>query len=166
MQIKIVSVEVEHIKKGKGYSVATVIYQYNGQARTQKVMSFTNPQVFATVKDLSPGEIVEVEITKNDQGYNQFASVNRSGDAPAASASSGVAVPAAQSKGASNAAYEEKEAARQLMIVRQSSLERAIQYHELNKQSAAVEDITFTAQLFVDFVYGNGTAAQASELDE
>jgi len=46
-------------------------------------MSFTNPAVFKAVQD-SVGQEVEVEVTENDAGYNQWVSVGGVGSVPPA----------------------------------------------------------------------------------
>ena len=155
MRVKIVNVDIENVVKGKSrYSKATVAYLFNGEARTQSVMSFTNPAVFKAVQD-SVGQEVEVEVTKNDAGYNQWVSVGGAGNTPAASAPTPQASAPASATRVSGSNYETpaERAARQVYIVKQSSISSAIQLSEANKSKATPEEIIATAQVFVDWVF-------------
>ena len=52
MKVTINSVNVEWIAKGKSkYGKAAVQYSYNGEPRTQNIMSFSNPTVFKQVQE-------------------------------------------------------------------------------------------------------------------
>ena len=82
MRVKILDVNIEHVVKGKSrYSKAAVTYTYNGEARTQNIVSFTNPAIFAKVQE-KVGQEVEITITKNAAGYNEWASMDEIGSAP------------------------------------------------------------------------------------
>lgn len=152
MQFKISEVTVETINKGnRPYSIANVVYTFNGQARSHKVLSFSNPQVFDIVKGLSPGTLVEVDVTKNAQGYNQWAKVEIAGELPVTKA----AAPAATNvQVKSNYETADERAKKQLMIVRQSSISNAIARAAQLENPAGV-DIISLARDYVDFVYGN-----------
>lgn len=152
-KIKIVEVNTEEVRNGRNkYDKASVVYSFNGQNRTQNLMSFSNPGVFAKVKDLKPGDEVNVEVTKNDKGYNTWASVDKidASASPPASATSG-----ARTNVSTYETAEERKI-RQLLIVKQSSITNAINYiKELNNEEpASVEYVLSIAQKFVDFVYG------------
>lgn len=172
MLIKIVSVSIERIKKGKAdYSKATVIYTFNGQARTQNIMSFANPAVFAKVQEwevaLPEGE-VNVEVGKNDAGYNEWRSIGNADSAPPSSsptgAPSGAAKPAGTNTFSGGRDFESREerAARQVLIVKQSSLTAALKYLEVLDTPAEeidVSRVTDIAQDFADWVFDNGQAS-------
>jgi len=122
MQIEIVNVSTAFTKTAKGgYSTATV--QYNnerGEAKSWKILSFSNPKVFDTMKAASPGQIYEVVTRKNDKDYTEWAS---------ADLVDGVAKPASQiSKSPVVSQYETRDERnlRQRLIVRQSCLAQAI----------------------------------------
>ncbi len=155
MLVKILNVDVENIVKGKSrYSVATVAYIFNGEARTQKIMSFANPDVFKKVPDLV-GQEVEVTLTKNDAGYNQWSAIGPAGSAaPVAAPSGGSTTPPAARVTGSNYETPAERAAKQVYIVKQSSISAAIALAGHNKDKATPEDITKTAQVFVDYVFG------------
>lgn len=76
MQFNIVDVSVETIARGKAkYSIATVAYTYNGEQRSKKIMSFANPSVFKAVQEMI-GNTVEVQVGKNEQGYDEWKSIS------------------------------------------------------------------------------------------
>lgn len=166
MRVKIVNVDIENVVKGKSrYSKATVAYLFNGEARTQAVMSFTNPAVFKAVQD-SVGQEVEVEVTKNDAGYNQWVSVGGVGGSPSpekAPASASAPVPATRVSG-SNYETPAERAARQVYIVKQSSLSAAISLTEANKAKASPEEVISIAQTFVDWVFDKTTDSSMESL--
>lgn len=159
MQITVKNVEVQEVQKGKGrpYSVATVEYDFNGNARTQKVMSFTNPGVFAVVKDLASGDVVDVDVTKNAQGYNEWAKVTKA----AAGAS-----PAPQTQRSTGSNYETREERqqRQVYIIRQSSLAQAVQFLS-KEEDVSINQVLDVADRFVDYVM-NGNSPQMDGTDE
>jgi hypothetical protein len=67
LKIKIAEVNIEEVRNGKNkYDKASVVYTFNGQNRTQNIMSFSNPGVFAQVRKMKPGEEYNVDVTKND----------------------------------------------------------------------------------------------------
>lgn len=156
MRVKIVNVDVENVVKGKSrYSKATVTYLYNGEARTQSVMSFTNPQVFKTVQE-SVGQEVEVTVEKNDAGYNQWTAIGSPGNSTSSSAP--VVAPASSSAPPARGGYSgetpAERASRQVYIVKQSSLANAIALSEANKAKSSPEEVIAVAQQFTDWVLG------------
>lgn len=151
VKIKLGEVTVENIKKGRNqYSVANVNYSYNGETRSKKILSFANPEVFKLIQEFPTGSELEVEITKNDQGYDQWAKVVKSGDVK----------PAATSGRVTGSNYEtpDERAKRQVLIVRQSSLAQAITYHGSASTGATKEEILDTAQEFADWVFDTDPA--------
>jgi hypothetical protein len=169
IRIKIVEVNIENVKNGKNaYSKAEIIHTANGQQRTQKVMSFSNPAVFKTIQHMKPGEEYDITVTKNDQGYNQWAAVERAKDAdgdfvPTPASVRNVPQPAVRST------YEtpEERAQRQLMIVRQSSISNALTYLQATQKEGeyGVTDVINVAQDFVDFVYGNNVETSLADME-
>jgi hypothetical protein len=156
LQVKITDVQVENIVKGRSrYSKATVRYTYNGEPRTQSIMSFSNPQVFKDVQDFI-GYDVEVETGKNDAGFTEWRSIRRSGGAD-----STAKTPAAGAMGTNNTRvtgsnYETKEerAARQVLIVKQSSLTAAVGTLAPGAKAALDPDAVMgLAQRYADWVF-------------
>jgi len=153
-QVKIQEVNVEKVNNGKGgYEVANVNYLYKGEAKTTKIMSFSNPQVFKDVQKFA-GKTVSVDTTQNGK-YTNWAKIEvvASEDAPA-STSKPTSTP-------TRSTYEtpEERAQRQLMIVRQSSISNALTYlgQVNNEEPASVDYVLGIAQQFVDFVYSTDT---------
>ncbi len=157
MRVKILDVAVENIVKGKSrYSKAAVAYSFNGEARTQNIMSFANPAVFKAVQD-KVGQEVDIVLTKNAAGYSEWASIDAAdaGASPAtASASSPAASTAAPTRvTGSNYETPQERASKQVYIVKQSSLSAAINLATANKEKATPAEIIATAQQFVDYVF-------------
>lgn len=157
MQIQIVNVEIEVGKPGpKGWSKANVTYQVNGQTKRQNVMSFTNPAVYSAVQRYV-GETVEVAITKNAKGYDEWAAVSQV-DAGSAGASPPVSAGPASSTvptrvTGSNYETPAERARRQVLIVRQSSLTAALTYLKDRAEPYDIDDLTTSAQILVDWVF-------------
>jgi hypothetical protein len=134
----------------KKYGKATVNYAYNGEARRQNVMSFSNPDVFKKVQELQ-GQTVEVEVGKNDKGYSEWRSISAASgtSAPASSAS-------ASTTRVSGSNYETKEerAARQVLIVKQSSLSSAVATLSPGAKTALdANAVLELAQKYADWVF-------------
>ena len=154
MQVQFKETTLEKVVKGRtSYTIAHVKYDFNGQERTQRVLSFANPEVFKIVQDLKAGELLDVTVTKNDAGYDQWAAVKRAGTESVKAATPSAAPP--KSTG-SNFETREERLERQLHIVRQSCLGYAVNTLSAGAKSAPKrEDVTDLAQYYVDFVYGN-----------
>ena len=104
---------------------------------------------------MQKGQTIEVDVTKNDKGYNEWARVQVvENDAPEKAA------PTASPPGrviGSNYETPEERKQRQLLIVRQSSIANALEYMKDTRKEGdyGVMDVLSIAQEFVDFVYGN-----------
>jgi hypothetical protein len=166
MNITLLSVDIKTVPTAKGsYQTADVAYKNNsfqGKVEGKKVMSFgATKNAFTSLSTATPGQTYEVEIVKNDKGYNDWINL-----APAvAGAASPVATPAA-GKASSPAAsprstYEtpEERAQRQVMIVRQSSLSTAVASLAVGGKSALKPiDVVNTAKQFEAYVLGTEEA--------
>jgi len=145
---KIQEVNVEKVQKGRSnYSVAHVNYLYNGAAKTVKIMSFSNPQVFDAVQKLV-GKDVEVTTTQAN-GYTNWSQV-----VEASGGGGNVGSPGSTSGKVSTYETAEERKLRQLYIIRQSSIANAIAFLKDNGEMS-VDNVLQTAQQFVDFVYDN-----------
>lgn len=163
MIVTIQQVDIEKVKTGKTpYEKAVVKYSYQGNSRSQTMMSFSNPGVFKTIKEMQPGENYDVTVTKNDAGYNTWAAVKPAGaEAPAVAGK-----PASVTVPKSNYETPEERKLRQLYIIRQSSIANAIDYFKAaNQQPVSVEEVVNVAQLFVDFVYAPVETSDLFEQD-
>jgi hypothetical protein len=145
-KVKIKDVQVENIVKGKNrYSKATVTYDYNGETRTQNIMSFSNPDVFKKVQDFKAGDEVAIDTTKNDKGYNEWAKVELATKEVANSEP-----PKGGKVTGSNYETKEERAAKQVLIVRQSCLAQAVAFCN---EGTPVRDVLDHADEFVDWVF-------------
>lgn len=158
IQIEIVNVgspETVPTKNGKSYQTIEVAYKKDGKIEGKKIMSFTNPLVFKAVQGLTPGETVFITTEKNDKGYWQWEGITKEGSAGTQSASSTMASGGSQAtQKASGGTWETKEerAARQVMIVRQSSLTNAIATLSVGAKALKPGDVIEVAQQYESYV--------------
>jgi hypothetical protein len=141
MQVQIVNVDVEVGKPGpKGWSKAVVDYMVNGQNRKQNIMSFTNPQVYKDVTSGKfTGETVEVSITKNAKGYDEWAAIQ--------STNSTSAAPAAPQSGQATVSPAS------------ASLTAALKFLEMQERPVPdTSEVLKIAQEFTDWVFDEGEA--------
>lgn len=130
MQIQIIDVGTPNThaaKNGRSYQSIEVTYKGgDGKVSSKKLMSFSNPNVFKTISGLSKGASIDVVTTKDDAGYWQWTGINDGSQpsqaAPAAQASTGTTTRVT----GSNYETADERAARQKLIVRQSSLTAAL----------------------------------------
>jgi hypothetical protein len=152
VQVTITNVNVEWGgKPPKKWGKAVVEYTYNGQARKQNVMSFSNPEVFKKVQELV-GQTVDVEVGKNDKDFTEWRSINSVGSA----STQGTSTQSTSATRVSGSNYETKEerAARQVLIVKQSSLSAAVATLNTGAKSAPpAEAVLALAQQYADWVF-------------
>lgn len=129
MLINIVDVGTPSTKassNGRSYQEIEVTYKTeNGQVSNKKLMSFSNPSVFNHIKGLGKGDAVNVTTVKNAKGFWDWTGIGNEGEAPVATQNK----PATQAGGrvtGSNYETKEERAARQIYIIRQSSLSSAV----------------------------------------
>ena len=151
------SVTVTDEKKAgarQGYQKAVVIYTYNGEPRKQTIVSFSNPAVFKTVtQELTPGQEIEVDVTKNAGGFNEWKSISMNANGNQGSGSAPQAAVAATRVSGSNYETREERANRQVLIVKQSSLAQAVASYGENVSEMPVTDILERAQTFADWIF-------------
>ena len=156
-QFTIQEVNVTSTTKGRNsYETAEVVYTTSrGENKTKKVLSFSNPAVFKTVKGLKQGDEVEVGYTEGDQYYN-WTSCKVVGDVVAAAGNAKAAGAPVRVAGSNYETPEERKM-RQLYIIKQSSINNAIEFYKhpkFVKSDVTTGDILGVAQEFIDFVYG------------
>lgn len=159
--IKEVSVKFE--KKGKnGWHQATVSYtdEGNGKDFVKKLMSFKNPKVFGVIQEAKEGDRFEVDVKKEGDFYEWVAIQPASADR-IASGNGTRAAPAATAATRGGWETPEERAAKQVYIVKQSSISAAVALLTANG-TPSVEEVIATAQQFVDYVFSND---QAPSLD-
>lgn len=153
MQVTIKDVQVEWVDQGRGkkYGKAQIQYDYRGEPRKQNIMSFSNPDVFKKVQEMT-GQTVEVELTKNDKGYTEWKSIlaaQTTTEARGAATSTTATVNRASG-------YETKEerAAREVRIVKQSSLKAAVETMTPGSKAALdANAVIELAQKYTDWVF-------------
>lgn len=135
-------------KNGRSYQSIEVTYKNDqGQVANKKLMSFSNPSVFNHIKDLSKGASLNVTTTKDANGYWQWTGIGGDETAPTSETK-----PATGGRvTGSNYETKEERAARQILIVRQSSLSSAV---DLLGPGKSVEDVIATAKQFEEYVFG------------
>jgi len=135
-------------KNGRSYQSIEVTYKdEQGQVKNKKLMSFSNPSVFNHIKGLAKGDQINLRTEKDAAGYWQWTGIGD--DAPAGTAQTKPATGGRVT--GSNYETKEERAARQILIVRQSSLSSAV---ELLGTGKSVADVIATAKQFEAYVFG------------
>jgi len=172
MMIEVIANPVNTVPTAKGsYQVIELAYKnksFQDKLEGKKVMSFTNKDVFAALQKASFGDVFNVSRVKNDKGFWDWTAVSADGaDAPQSSGSGGAVASnngATTMSGAntlktgtvapkSNYETSEERAARQVLIVKQSSISSAVDLAVANKIKDPKEVLAI-AQQFHDWVFG------------
>ena len=154
MQIQLISnANVNSVPTAKGsYQVAEIAYKRDGKVEGRKVMSFVNKSVFDIISKAKEGDIFDVTTEKDNKGYWQWTAIVASGAGE--TGTSGATSPSVAKTVRPTYESAEERAAKQIYIVRQSSIANAIQYHTLLKgKDNGVENVLATAKQFEDFVF-------------
>lgn len=150
MQVTVIDVAQETLsaKNGRTFQQLVVSYKNDkGMAQAKKLVSFANPDLFKAAKSWTKDQIINVKTVKNDKtGYWDW--VGLEGETVAESK------PTASATRVTGSNYETKEerAARQIYIIRQSSLATAV---DLLGQGASTDTVIETAKVFETYVLGN-----------
>lgn len=140
------------IQDGKGgstYPVVELAYKTDdGKTKGMKIFGFGNQKENAMVAgNAKPGDVLEAVFQQNAKGYWEFASLKATGE----TAAKAEPVSADKSQGSaarSNWETSEERAARQVLIVRQSSLSTAVAL----KPKASVDEVIDVAKKFEEYV--------------
>jgi hypothetical protein len=158
MQIQVISCSKPEWKekppKSKWQEV-NLTFAAAGKTQVKKFLSF-NP-IFNKIKEMVEGEQYEVAMQKNDAGYWDWTSVEKS-----ISADSPPFSPDAPKQMSRPSTYEtaEERAKKQVYIIRQSSLANAISLLAANGgKKNTVEEVMIVANQFADFVLGENVEA-------
>lgn len=152
-QIEVLKVAVEN--KGK-YRVAIVDHKTSdGKVDSKKVMSFVAKDVFETLSKAQQGDSFEIVSEKDKNGYWQWISATALGKS--AGGTSGA------KSGPARSTYEtsDERAARQVYIVRQSSIANAIAFQ--NGTERSVDDIIEVAKQFEAYVFSKDVIPEEVE---
>jgi hypothetical protein len=143
-------------KNGRSYQSIEVTYKDDqGQVKNKKLMSFSNPSVFNHIKDLTKGDQINLRTEKDAAGYWQWIGIE--GDKTVATETKTTPQTGGRVTG-SNYETKEERAARQVLIVRQSSLSSAV---ELLGPGKSVEEVLAVAKQFEDYVFAKSTGIDA-----
>jgi hypothetical protein len=160
-----VDVEVKMNKNNKPYDMYEVAYKDDaGKLQSKKLLAFAIKSGGDLIKTATKGTELTIGMEKNDAGYWDWLSVAPLGTAPAAVAASPMSSPTQASSEGKKAAYttngnrdwetKEERQARQVMIVRQSSLSNAIALLKTEKVLPSTEEVIKVAKAFEVFVLG------------
>jgi len=149
-------------KNGRSYQSIEVTYKNEqGQTQSKKLMSFSNPTVFNHIRDLTKGDALNVTTEKDANGYWQWTGIG--GDNTVAETKQATPATGGRVTG-SNYETKEERAARQVYIIRQSSLSTAV---ELLGTGSKVTDVIATAKEFEAYVFSKATGIDAiNELED
>lgn len=156
MQITIIDVGTPNThaaKNGRTYQSMEVTYKdEQGKVNNKKLMSFSNPGVFKHISGLAKGDSVNVNTEKDQNGYWQWTGITEQGAPQVAQQSS--ASPNTRVTG-SNYETKEERAARQVLIVKQSSLSTAVTALAVGAKSApSASDVIAYAKQLEQYVMG------------
>jgi len=149
-------------KNGRSYQSIEVTYKNDqGQTQSKKLMSFSNPTVFNHIRDLTKGDALNVTTEKDANGYWQWTGIG--GDNAVSETKQATPATGGRVTG-SNYETKEERAARQVYIIRQSSLSTAV---ELLGTGSKVTDVIATAKEFEAYVFSKSTGIDAiNELED
>lgn len=132
------------------YQIAKVNFTGDGKTSTRNVVS-SKKFVYPILSKAQAGETFEVTEAKNDKGYDEFVSAKKADSSQAASSSGNKAAsPSPRST------YEtpEERAARQVYIIRQSSLSTATAILSIGAKSLTAAAVISLAKELEDYVFG------------
>ncbi len=170
MNITIVKVDVVTVPTQKGsYQKAEAIYKNNsfgGKVESKAVMSFgAGQESFKVLASATPGDTFEVNVVKNDKGYNDWVSMQKSAGNSSVSPQQGqvsFAGGAGSTQGPRTSTYEtpEERAKKQVYIVRQSSASVAQSALSVGAKSPPkVEDVIDYAKKLEAYVFDTKVVA-------
>ena len=164
MKIKILSVTITTVPTAKGsYQMADVAFKNLtfGKVEAKKIMSFgATASAFTVMSTAQNGDEFDVEVVKNDKGYNDWVKVSKDNG----ETSSETKQPASSfQRGASTtqqarSTYEtpEERAKKQIYIVRQSSISAAVATLSVGSKSVKPDEVLALARQYEAYVFGTG----------
>lgn len=160
MLINLIKVDITTVPTAKGsYQKAEVAFKnlsYGGKVEGKSIMSFgATGESFKYLATAPVGEDYEVNVVKNDKGYNDWVSVTKA-DANVQQASVGSKASATTTP-ARTSTYEtpEERAKKQVYIVRQSSINAAVATLSAgSKSTLKVQEVLSVAKEYETYVFG------------
>jgi hypothetical protein len=154
MQITFTGQETSFTKTAKGgYSTMIVSYvDERGANKSWKLISFSNPKVFDTLKNAKVNDVFNITTRKNDKDFTEWASAEIVEESKAATSNSLAERANNSVKTPVVSQYETRDErnTRQRLIVRQSCLAQAVEYRGSNQD---IDAILETAEQFVAWVF-------------
>lgn len=142
--------------EGKKYKVCELGYKTeDGKVKAMKIFGFGDQKsVFDVATKLGAGDVVEANFAQNDRGYWIFSGLTPTGVKEATDkGSANVATNTSGTRG--NWETSEERAARQVMIIRQSSLSNAVAFYASREPKGVTADaksIVELAKFFESYV--------------
>lgn len=182
--IEVIAVSKPTNETGKGggkYQKVEATYKRldrDGKVEGKPFFDFSNKDIFNRVSKLVSGEVKSISAEKDPNGYWQWTAINEPTDTekmdsnPADSSPARKSYPAKAGVGkvtGSNYETKEERAARQILIVRQSSLATAVAYFASKQpkgSTATVEDVIAVASKLEDTVFGRGLHSDAARKEK
>jgi hypothetical protein len=165
IQILNIQIATATTKAGKPYDVLDIAFKnktFQDKVEGKKLMPFGgNAPAFAVLKNANSGQLYEIQVVKNDAGYNDWvnATVSDGASVPPQQGNAGPARANQSAPAAGNSrGFEtpEERAAKQVFIVRQSSLSTAVASLSVGSKSALKpSDVIEAAKEYEAFVFGN-----------
>lgn len=174
MKIKIIAVsqETKTSSKGTPYQLLSVTFinkTFRDKTETKNLLPFGSQEAaFKVLSQAQAGDFYEIQVTKNDKGYNDWVSCKPITEAEVGSpapATGGTRSPGGSASGRDYETREER-AAKQVYIVRQSSIDYAIKTLTPGAKAALnPEDVLAVAKVFEQFVFSQPDAAEVVETE-
>jgi hypothetical protein len=176
MQIQVLSNQVttQTNKSGKPMQVLEVAYKnltFQGKVESKKLFDFgVQADTFKELVVAKPSAVYEVEVVKNQAGYNDWVKVTKG--VQNVTVEGGTMTPRGASSGAATAPAKggwetpEERAKKQIYIIRQSSLSTAVAALSVgSKVHPTVKDIIEYAKQFESYVFGDSNTSEVVAKD-
>lgn len=167
--IEVLSSTVTTVPTAKGsYQVCELAYKnktFQDKVEGKKIMSFAEKEAFAILSSASMGSVFTVTRAKDEKGYWKWQTVTAGDNLGAAVVTQTPGGSMANTSPKSNYETADERAARQVMIVRQSSISNAIALLKTEKHTPTTEEVLVVAKQFENFVFGKSNDPFA-DLDE
>lgn len=147
MKIVLVSNPVEE-NRGK-YRQLTLSYETDGKTQERKLVSFNHKEVYNLLSKASMGDAFNITLKKGDKYWEWVEAVAMGKEEVSASAG----MPAKGKTSSGNWETPEERAAKQVYIVRQSSIANAVQYCMASANQVTVEEVIDVAKKFEAYVF-------------
>lgn len=172
MQIQILTsgVQTKTNKQGKPYQALEVNYKNLTFNKVESKILFSfgaQMDAYKTLADSKSGEVFEVEVVKNTQGYNDWVKVTQAAPGAAQAAVAQGTINGAGKTVQVKSTYEtpEERALKQVYIIRQSSITAAINSMSVGAKSALATDAVLKqAQEYFNWVMQNDLASAKQDV--